>query len=125
MLVTRKRESEMNSAAISVSLSVIAVLISKYVATVVTKSLIEMDSDAACPRIRRKIKLAMRTSRYGGGGGGVANRNGNESADGRVTSANRRQLINSETVLVIRTSGKRLIIVRYSGHCCAYGRGIV
>ena len=60
-----------------------------------------------------------------GGREGGANRNMNESTDGRATSANCRQLIESETVLVIRTSGKRLIIVRYSGHCCAYGRGIV
>ena len=41
--------------------------------------------------------------------GGV-NKNGNESVDGRIASADCRQLIDSKTVLVIRTSGDRLIM---------------
>ena len=57
--------------------------------------------------------------------GGGANRNGNESADDRVTSADCRQLIDSETVLVIRTSGDRFIIVQCGGHRGACGRGVV
>ena len=37
--------------------------------------------------------------------------------NGHVASADFHQLINSEIVLVIRTSGDRLIIVRDGGHC--------
>ena len=66
MLPTQKIESRMESAAVFVSLSAIAMLISKYVATVVTKSLQEMDGDPACPRICLKNSLAMRALRYGG-----------------------------------------------------------
>ena len=56
----------MKSAAVYASLSAIAVLISKYVATVVTKSLQEMDGEPAWPRICLKKSLAMRALRYGG-----------------------------------------------------------
>ena len=79
MLPTRKIESRMESAAVSASLSAIAVFISKYVATVVTNSLQEMDGDPACPRIFLNQNSAMRALRWGGG---VTDRNGNESADG-------------------------------------------
>ena len=39
-----------------------------------------------------------------------ADRNGNEGADGCGTSADGRQLVNAETVLIRRTSGDRVII---------------
>ena len=42
---------------------------------------------------------------------GSAARNGNESADGCLARADCRQLIDSETVLIIRTSKYRSIIV--------------
>ena len=67
-----------NDSSIHIPLATIAVLISKYVATVVTKSLQEMDGDPACSRICLKINLAMKALRYGGG----TDRNGNEGADG-------------------------------------------
>ena len=47
---------------------------------------------------------------------GGADKNRNESMDGRVASADCSQRIDSETVLVSRTSGNRLIIVRCGGH---------
>ena len=56
---------------------------------------------------------------------GEADRNGNESADSYVASADYRQLIDSETLLVSRIIGDRLITVRYGGHCgacdCGFG----
>ena len=69
-----KTESRMKLAAVSASFSTIAVLISKYVATVVTKSLQEMDGDPACPRNCRKNSLAMRALRYGGAQVGTGRR---------------------------------------------------
>ena len=75
---------------------------------VLWESVICSDSgDPACPRICLKKKLSgesftVRES---------ADRNGNEGADGCCTSADCRQLINFETVLISRTSGDRLIIV--------------
>ena len=42
---------------------------------------------------------------------GSADRNGNKSADGCFASADCCQLVDSETVLIGRTSGDRLIIV--------------
>ena len=57
-------------------------------------------------------------------GGGI-DRNGNESADSYIASADYRQLIDSETVLVSKMIGDRLIIVRCGGHCgacdCGFG----
>ena len=110
----------MESAAVSVSLSAIAVLVSKYVATVVAKSIKEMEGDAACPRIWRKKK---RWDFYDIGGG--ADWNGNKSEDDRIASADYRQLINSKIVLVIRTIGDILIIDRCGGHCGACDREVV
>ena len=54
-----------------------------------------------------------------------ADRNGNERADDRVASADCHQLMDSKNVLVIRTSGDRLSVVRCGGHCGACGRGVV
>ena len=56
-------------------------------------------------------------------GGGGADRNWNKSADSRVASANYPQLIDSETLLFIRTSGDRLIIVRCGVYCGVCGGG--
>ena len=54
-----------------------------------------------------------------------ADRNGSESADSRVAGADYRQLIDSETMLVSRTSGDRLSIIRFSVHCGACAGGFV
>ena len=105
MLPTRKIESRMESDAVTASISAIAVLISKCVATVVTKSLQEMDGDPACPRICLKKFSDENFTVWGS-----ADRNGNEGVDVGFTSADCRQLINSETVLISRTSGDILII---------------
>ena len=57
-------------------------------------------------------------------GGGI-NRNRNESEDGHVASTDCRQLIDYETMLVVRTSEDRLIIVRCGSHCGTCGRVVV
>ena len=51
MLVTRNVELRIESVTVSASRSAITVLMSKYVATTVTKSLIVIEREAVCSRI--------------------------------------------------------------------------